>query len=299
MHILITGATGLIGKKLTKKLLKEGYSVSILTRNKAHADDIFSHQVTSYQSLQDIDHQIRFHGIINLAGESIANKRWTTQQKQKLCLSRWTITEQLCQWIKLARQPPEVLISGSAIGYYGSQGSEVITEQTLPHPGFTHDLCVQWEQLAKQAESTQTRVCCIRTSIVLAGHGGVIAKLLPLFRCGLGGIIAGGQQYMAWIHLDDIVEAIYFLLTQPTLHGPFNLCAPHPVTNSEFSKTLADILHKPCVFPIPAWTLRLIMGESASLVTDSQRAIPANLQQANFSFSYPLIYQALQAICYN
>lgn len=299
MQILITGATGIIGRTLTKKLLKEGYSVSILTRNKAHADSIFSHQVTSYQSLQDIDYQTHFNGIINLAGEPIAGKRWTREQKQKLCISRWAITEQLSQWINNAKQPPSVLISGSAIGYYGSQGSNVITEQTPPHSGFTHNLCISWEKLAKQAESPQTRVCYIRTGIVLASDAGAMSKLLPLFRYGFGAIIASGQQYMSWIHLNDMVEALYFLLTQPKLHGAFNLCAPQPVTNREFSKTLADILHRPCLFSIPAWLLKIIMGESASIITDSQRAMPANLLQANFSFSYPYIYQAIQDICYN
>lgn len=299
MHILITGATGFIGRQLTKKLLNEGYSVSILTRNKMHADSLFSYQVTSYQSLQDIDHQIHFDGIINLAGEPIADKRWTREQKQTLCLSRWTITEQLSQWIKRSKQPPSVLISGSAIGYYGSQGSNVITEQTLPLSGFTHNLCISWEKLAKQAESPQTRVCYIRTGIVLASNAGAMSKLLPLFRYGFGSIIAGGQQYMSWIHLNDMVEAIYFLLTQPTLYGAFNLCAPQPVTNREFSKTLATTLHRPCLFSIPTWLLKIIMGERASIITDSQRAIPANLLQANFVFSYPYLHQAIQDICYN
>lgn len=293
MRVFITGATGLIGRHLTQKLLDNHHQVTVLSRDIDRARKLFGEQVSYCSSLDDPTAINRMDAVINLAGEPIADKRWTTRQKRRLCQSRWKITERLSVLIKNSPYPPSVFISGSAIGFYGAQADNIVTEETRPHREFTHQLCERWEAYAKQAKSPATRVCLLRTAVVLSTSGGALPKILTPFKLGFGGVIGSGKQYMAWIHIQDMVDGIYFLLTTPDLHGPFNMAAPNPVTNYEFSHTLARQLKRPCFMPIPALLLRIIMGESATVVIHGQRAEPARLAEAGFTFSHDNIAGAL------
>ncbi len=293
MHILVTGATGLIGHPLTRQLLARAHQVTVLTRSPERARAIFEDRVSYWSTLADKSDLNHLDAVVNLAGEPIADKRWTSAQKQRLCQSRWTITEQLARLINNSSQPPKVFISGSAVGFYGNQCQRPVTEQTLPHDEFTHQLCARWESLALVAGG-QTRVCLLRTGVVLAINGGALAKMLPLFRLGLGGYVSNGQQYFPWIHQDDMVGSILYLLCHDELHGPFNLVSPHPVNNAQFSTTLAHVLNRPAVLHMPASILRLLMGESSILMLTGQRALPIRLVAAGFHFRYAWLEEALR-----
>ncbi|WP_232096358.1 TIGR01777 family oxidoreductase, partial [Serratia ureilytica] len=195
-----------------------------------------------------------------------------------------------------APPPPGGRISGSAVGYYGDQGQAVVTEEEPPHDEFTHQLCQRWEALALQAQSDATRVCLLRTGVVLAPQGGALAKMLPPFRFGLGGPIGDGRQYLPWIHLEDMVNGIIYLLDHATLSGPFNMVAPYPVHNEQFAAQLANVLDRPAFLRVPAFVMRLLMGEAAVLVLGGQRAVPKRLEEAGFHFRYLELEQALDDV---
>ncbi|AOM39398.1 TIGR01777 family oxidoreductase [Xenorhabdus hominickii] len=296
MRILITGGTGLIGHRLTCQLLSLSHSITILSRSPQKVYSLFSDYVECWTTLDEQHDLNDFDAVINLAGEPIVNKRWTPKQKAKLCQSRWQLTEQLSKLINASKSPPSVFISGSAISYYGDQQQSVVTENDTPHDEFAHQLCERWEQLALLAESDKTRVCLLRTGIVLAKEGGAMQKMLPLFRFGLGGAFGNGKQYMPWIHIDDMVNGIYYLLVSPELHGPFNMTSPYPVHNDQFSATLASVLHRPSFVRIPALVLKVMMGEAAELVLGGQQAIPKKLEDAGFGFRYSQLEEALQDV---
>ncbi|QUY48352.1 TIGR01777 family oxidoreductase [Serratia plymuthica] len=296
MRILITGATGLIGSSLTRRLLSLSHSITVLTRDVQRAHERFGEQVSYWSTLQDQTSLDGFDAVINLAGEPIADKRWSKAQKARLCHSRWDLTERLAALINAGSSPPGVLISGSAVGYYGDQGQAVVTEDEAPHDEFTHQLCQRWESLALQAQSDATRVCLLRTGVVLASTGGALAKMLPPFRLGLGGPIGDGRQYLPWIHLDDMVNGILYLLEHATLQGPFNMVAPYPVHNEQFAAQLANVLDRPAFLRVPAFAIRLLMGEAAVLVLGGQRAVPRRLEEAGFSFRFLELEQALDDV---
>lgn len=296
MRILITGATGLIGSSLTQRLLSLSHPITVLTRDVQRARERFGEQVSYWSTLQDQTSLDGFDAVINLAGEPIADKRWSKAQKERLCHSRWDLTERLAALINAGSSPPSVLISGSATGYYGDQGQAVVTEDEAPHDEFTHQLCQRWESLALQAQSNATRVCLLRTGVVLARKGGALAKMLPPFRLGLGGPIGNGRQYLPWIHLDDMVNGIIYLLEHATLQGPFNMVAPYPVHNEQFAAQLANVLDRPAFLRVPAFAMRLLMGEAAVLVLGGQRAVPRRLEEAGFSFRFLELEQALDDV---
>ncbi|MEE4407473.1 MULTISPECIES: TIGR01777 family oxidoreductase [unclassified Serratia (in: enterobacteria)] len=296
MRILITGATGLIGSSLTQRLLSLSHSITVLTRDVQRARERFGEQVSYWSTLQDQTSLDGFDAVINLAGEPIADKRWSKAHKERLCHSRWDLTERLAALINAGSSPPGVLISGSAAGYYGDQGQAVVTEDEAPHDEFTHQLCQRWESLALQAQSDATRVCLLRTGVVLANKGGALAKMLPPFRLGLGGPIGNGRQYLPWIHLDDMVNGILYLLEHATLQGPFNMVAPYPVHNEQFAAQLANVLDRPAFLRVPAFAMRLLMGEAAVLVLGGQRAVPKRLEEAGFSFRFLELEQALDDV---
>ncbi|EMG9583634.1 TIGR01777 family oxidoreductase, partial [Klebsiella oxytoca] len=244
---------------------------------------------------RDFEHQVNLNGfdaVINLAGEPIADKRWTAEQKQRLCHSRWDITQKLVTLINASDAPPAVLISGSAAGYYGDLGEVVVTEEEPPHNEFTHKLCARWEQIACEAQSDRTRVCLLRTGVVLAPRGGILAKMAPAFKLGLGGPIGSGRQYLAWIHIDDMVNGILWLLDND-LRGPFNMVSPYPVRNEQFAHALGHALNRPAIFRVPAAAIRLLMGESSVLVLGGQRALPKRLEAAGFGFRWYDLEEAL------
>lgn len=292
MKILITGGTGLIGRHLIPRLLELKHSVTVVTRNPAKAQQLLDARVSLLKGLNELSNLNDVDAVINLAGEPIADKRWSEEQKQRLCNSRWQITQRIADLINASDTPPQVLISGSASGYYGDLGEVVVTEEEPPHNEFTHKLCARWEQIACEAQSDRTRVCLLRTGVVLAPKGGILAKLLPLFRLGLGGPIGNGRQYLAWIHIDDMVNGILWLLDNE-LRGPFNMVSPYPVRNEQFSHTLGHVLHRPTIMRAPAFAVRLMMGESAVLVLGGQRALPKRLEAAGFAFRWYDLEEAL------
>jgi uncharacterized protein len=294
MNILITGATGLIGSALVQHWQQQ-HQLIALTRHNTKAQQLIAQGVAAVTDLHQVDFNT-LDAVINLAGEPIFGKRWTDTQKQQLCQSRWQLTQQLYQAIAAAETAPTVFISGSAIGYYGGQQQQIIDEDYAHiHADFSHSLCQRWEQIALQASSARTRVCLLRTGIVLAKHGGALQRMLLPFKLGLGGKLGTGRQFMSWVHLDDMVRLIDFLLIHPTLHGAFNATAPHPVTNAEFTQQLAAILHRPTLLPLPSPVLRFIMGEMADLLLNSQRVVPTRLIAADFQFQYPRLADALTA----
>ena len=295
MKILVTGGTGLIGGHLVPRLQELGHQVTVLTRHRDTAREKLNDRVTLWDTLGDKQNLDGFDAVINLADEPIADKRWTTEQKDRLCQSRWRITQKLADLINASETPPSVLISGSATGYYGDLGEVVVTEEEPPHNEFTHKLCARWEQIACEAQSDKTRVCLLRTGVVLAPKGGILGKMVPPFRLGLGGPIGNGRQYLAWIHIDDMVNAILWLLDND-LRGPFNMVSPYPVRNEQFAHALGHALQRPAILRVPATVIRLLMGESSVLVLGGQRALPKRLEAAGFPFRWYDLEEALSDV---
>ncbi|EER8902855.1 TIGR01777 family protein [Escherichia coli O157:H7] len=292
MNIVITGGTGLIGRHLIPRLLELGHQITVMTRNPQKASSVLGPRVTLWQGLADQSNLNGIDAVINLAGEPIADKRWTHEQKERLCQSRWNITQKLVDLINASDTPPSVLISGSATGYYGDLGEVVVTEEEPPHNKFTHKLCARWEEIACRGQSDKTRVCLLRTGVVLAPDGGILGKMLPPFRLGLGGPIGSGRQYLAWIHIDDMVNGILWLLDNE-LRGPFNMVSPYPIRNEQFAHALGHALHRPAILRVPATAIRLLMGESSVLVLGGQRALPKRLEEAGFAFRWYDLEEAL------
>jgi uncharacterized protein (TIGR01777 family) len=295
MKILITGGSGLIGSNIIPIL--RPCDVSVYTRNVAMAEQILGYKIHFLSTLTHLTNLDDFDVVINLAGEPIVAKKWTDEQKKKIEHSRWSITENIVALINAGKNPPELLISGSAIGFYGRQQDQIIDEDfASPHDEFSHQLCERWEFLAKQAESDKTRVCILRTGVVITRRGGALQKMLLPFKLGLGGPIGNGQQYMSWIHLEDMLRGIAHLINNESCEGTYNFTAPNPVTNSEFSRELASALSRPCLFKVPEFMLRMMMGEMADLVIYGQRVVPKRLQESGYEFIYQDISQAFDCL---
>ncbi|GLS25400.1 epimerase [Marinibactrum halimedae] len=290
----MTGASGLIAQHWLSMFGKE-YEVTGLTRN---VDSAKSHSVEPITWIESLDRYPNFDDfdvVLNLAGESLAAKRWSDTQKQEIRQSRWALTKILVSKIKASQRPPSVFISGSAVGIYGDHRSVVIDELSQPSgESFGQELCAQWESIALQAQEF-TRVVLLRTGIVLSTKGGALAQMLPPFKFGMGGVMGNGEHYMPWIHIDDMARAIEFLLTK-NLSGPVNVTSPEPMTNREFTQALASTLHRPAFFPMPALALRLLFGEMSQLLTLSQRVVPQRLSQEGFEFQYPSLSSAFQQL---
>ena len=295
MKILITGATGLIGTQLCAQLVKT-HSLTVLTRDSDKAKQKLGGQIDFINALCDIDFNT-LDCVINLAGEPIVNKRWSDKQKEIIRNSRIELTQEITAAIKSSSTPPHTFISGSAIGYYGRQGTQQIDEEfTQVHQEFSHTLCNDWENAARDAETESTRVCLIRTGIVLSTNGGALQKMLPPFKLGLGGPVASGEQGMSWIHINDMVSLIEFVMNNQHLTGAINATAPTPQSNRAFSKTLAKVLHRPAIFPMPAWVLNIAMGEMADLLIFGQYVVPNKLLDAGFEFQYPELQRAFETL---
>ncbi|MEQ9547503.1 MAG: TIGR01777 family oxidoreductase [Marinobacter sp.] len=293
-RILVTGGTGFIGQVLCPKLIAKGYSLTVLSRQSETDVRAACGRVEAISKLDMLKGHRGFDGIINLAGEGIADKRWSEQRKQALRDSRIGLTRQLVSVVKSWDVKPGVLVSGSAVGYYGNQQDAQVNEDTPPNDEFTHRLCRDWEAEAVKLEADGVRVCLSRTGLVAGPGGGFLQRMLLPFRLGLGGRLGSGDQYMPWVHRDDVVAALIFMLESEDATGPYNVVSPNPVTNREFTRCLARALNRPAIFPAPAPVLKLALGEMSRLLLTGQQAIPQRLTQQDFQFSYPDLTEALE-----
>ena len=294
MRILITGGTGLIGRQLCKALLAEGHELTVLSRNPASVPVKCGAVVHALAGLAEWQPEQAFDAVINLAGEPIVDKSWTAKRKQVLWDSRVTLTEELVRCIAVAEHKPGVLLSGSAVGYYGNRGDIMLDEAACAGEGFAAELCKAWEDAARVAESVGVRTCLLRTAPVLSNDGGMLGKMLPAFRLGLGARLGDGKQWMSWVHMQDYVAMVLRLLCDPHAAGPYNMAAPQPVTNAEFTRTLAAALHRPALFVAPAILLKLGMGERASLLLEGQRVLPRKMEAAQYRFAFTNLADALR-----
>lgn len=304
MKIAVTGGSGWIGRHLCRALAEKGHQVYVLTRQPrlevlgAHTvlwpGDVPDAEVTSGNWLQALEGA---DAVVHLAGTSIAEKRWNEVQKKRILLSRTLSTQVLIEGCKHLTSPPKALISASAVGYYGSTGDVMVTEEHPAGEGFLAEVCQQWEKEAGKAEELGMRVALLRTGIVLGEDGGALKQLMLPFRLYLGGPLGSGKQWMPWIHLQDEVGLLLFLIEHPEASGPFNASSPHPVTNRQFSQVLGRLMKRPSFFRTPAPILRLALGEMAdALLLGGQRAIPARAIDLGYRFAYPDLEQALHSL---
>lgn len=293
MNILLTGGTGLIGRALCKHWLSQGHQLWVWSRSPEQVADRCGESVTGIGDLGELD-QVRLDAVINLAGAPIADRPWTKSRRLLLWNSRIKLTEQLVEWLATRQQKPALLISGSAVGWYGDGGERELSEDDSPVTNdFASQLCAAWEESATRAESFGIRVVVVRTGLVLAAHGGFLQRLRPLFALGLGGRQGSGRQWMPWIHINDQIGLIDFLLHQPGAAGPYNACAPQPVRNADFAKAYAASLGRPAVLPVPALALKVGLGELSGLILGGQKAQPLRLQAAGFQFRFVTLDAAL------
>lgn len=293
VRILLTGGTGLIGRALCRQWRAQGHDLVVWSRSPERVARLCAgaHGVAT---LRELDGAPPFDAVINLAGAPIADRPWTVQRRKVLWRSRVDLTRELVDWLSRCEQRPRVLISGSATGWYGDRGQAPLDEDS--HPGehdFGSQLCVAWEDEARRAEGLGMRVVFLRTAPVLARDGGMLPRLRLPFSMGLGGRLGSGQQWMPWIHLDDVVGLIDFLLHRTDCRGAFNACAPHLVRNADFAGTLATTLRRPMLLSVPAWTLRMALGEMSVLLLGSQHLQPKKAMEAGYRFRFPHLEAAL------
>jgi uncharacterized protein len=295
MRVAITGATGLVGRSLVPKLLAAGHEVVVLTRNASTATQKFPQAtVVQYRPLESGDWQRAIDGcdgVVNLAGEPIAEKKWTTEQKQILLDSRKIGTAKVVEAIEQASQKPKVLVNASAIGFYGSSETATFDESSGAGNDFLADLCQQWEQAAA---ATTARLVVLRLGIVL-GDGGALGKMIPAFRMFMGGPIGSGNQWFSWIHVDDVVAAIVQALTDEGMAGTFNATAPEPVRMKELSQKLGEAMGRPSWMPVPGFVLETMLGDGAVVVLEGQQVLPKALIAKGFSYQHGAIASALKA----
>ncbi len=294
--VLVTGATGFIGQRLCEVLSAYGHDVIALVRDPAKAHP-FRPPFTLITALDQIADGARIDAIVNLAGEPIANGLWTKAKREKILRSRLDMTADVVRLIARLDRRPELLVNGSAIGWYGLRGDEELTEADDPGPCFSRDVCAAWEQAACRAEQLGVRVVRLRIGLVLGSEGGMLARLLTPFEWGVGGPIGSGRQWMSWIERDDLVRLILHAIARQEIAGPLNAVAPHPVRNAEFAKALAHALHRPALFRVPAAPLRLLAGDFAGeLLLGGQRIVPDRALASGFVFRHPELEDALAAI---
>jgi hypothetical protein len=274
MNVAITGASGFIGRAVAENLRDSGHIV----------------RAVSLRGGLEPGALAGVNAVVHLAGEPVA-QRWTAAARDRILRSRVEGTRALVAAMR--GQPPQVLISASAVGYYGSRGDEVLTESAPPADDFLGRVAAAWEEAAQAAESLGVRVARLRIGVVLGPGGGALARMLPPFRLGVGGRLGSGHQWMSWIHIDDLIALIAFLMRESTVRGAFNATSPFPVTNREFTRALAEAVHRPAILPVPAFALRWMFGEMSEVLLASQRAFPDAAQRAGFVFEHPDIYAVL------
>lgn len=282
MRILISGATGLVGSALVESLHSKGHNIRCLQRNKKpgstsiwQTDDLFAAPESDEP----------FDVVIHLAGENVADGRWSNSKKRRIMNSRIDGTRELVEYLATLPKPPSTFICASAIGYYGDRGDEILTEESGQGAGFLKDVCKNWEIEARKASQSGSRVVILRFGMVLSPKGGALSKMLPPFKAGIGGPIGKGEQYMSWVTIRDLTEIVNFAINTDSLEGPVNVVSPTPIVNKEFTKTLAEVLKKPARLPAPPFGLRLLFGEMADeMLLSSSRVKPEKLLKAGYVF---------------
>ncbi len=297
MNILVSGSTGLVGTALVSALNDAGHEVVRLVRTKSRSP---SKELIGWDPEANYVDAAGLEGldaVVHLAGEPIASGRWNAAKKARIRDSRVRGTQLLCAALSQTVKPPAVLISASAIGFYGDRGDEVLTEASREGNGFLAEVCREWEAATEPARQKGIRVVNLRFGVILSVHGGALAKMLTPFKMGVGGIIGSGRQYMSCIAIDDVICAIQYALSTASLAGPVNVVGPVPVTNYEFTKTLGQVLGRPTIFPMPAFAARLALGEMADeLLLASNRVEPKKLLESGFQFQYPGLEAALRHV---
>ena len=295
MKILLTGSHGLVGNALTTSLTGDGHDVMSLVRRQAANDS----EIEWHPDRGEINDQ-QLEGldvVVHLAGESIASGRWTDEKKRKIRESRVKGTELLSESLARLSPPPSTFICASAIGYYGDRGDQLLTEASAPGNDFLAEVCIAWEEATRSAEQKGIRTIRCRFGIILDENGGALQRMLTPFRMGIGGKVGDGKQWMSWIALEDVVRGIQFVMDQYEIRGPVNFTAPHPVTNSEFTKDMGEVLSRPTLFSMPAFAARLAFGEMAdALLLSSARVEPKCLTEAGFEFKHKNLRAALEYI---
>jgi uncharacterized protein len=296
-RVTVTGATGLIGRRLVRALHERGDEVTVLSRSPDRARELYGFDAQGWdpgtgpapaEALAGRD------AVVHLAGEDVA-QRWTKEAKRRIHDSREQGTRHLVEGLRAAEPRPAVLVSSSAVGYYGAHGDEPLPEDTPPGDDFLARVCIAWEREAQAAEELGMRVVRVRTGVVLDKGGGALGKMLPFFKAGIGGPVAGGRQLLPWVHADDVVGIYLRALDDPAWSGPFNATAPEPVTNKAFSKSLGRALRRPALAPVPAFAIQLLYGDMSEIVTEGQNAVPQRTLELGYEYAHPALDEALRS----
>jgi hypothetical protein len=302
MKVAITGATGFVGSSLVKKLFTEGHQVLVLTRNPATAQKVFPSipnlEIVAYTPTESGSWQEAIagcNGVVNLAGEPIAEKRWTAQEKQEILNSRKLGTQKIVEAIAKANLKPSVLVNASAIGYYGTSETSTFDESSPAGNDFLAQVCQAWEEEAQKVKAYGTRLVILRLGIVL-GQGGAIAKMITPFKLFAGGPLGSGRQWFSWIHREDLVNLIIQALTNANMEGVFNATAPNPVRMAELAQTMGELMQRPSWLPVPSFALESLLGEGAMVVLEGQQVLPNRTQSSDFNYQYSTVKQALKEI---
>lgn len=299
MKVLVTGATGLVGRSVVKVLQENHIEVVVLTRNIAKAALTLGSKCKYFQwsdntALPPAEAFVGVEGVINLMGENIADKPWDETRKKSLYSSRVDGTARLVEAMAQMPKKNAVLVSASAIGIYGDRGSEELTENSALGDGFLARLCKDWEKESLRARDIGARVVIVRSGVVIGHDGGALKKMLPIFKLGLGGKISSGEQFMSWIHVEDLARMYVEAVRDSSISGVFNGTSPYPATNTEFTKALGSALSRKALFPVPAFVLNVVFGEMSSVLLESQRVLPTNFKQKKFHFHYPTLAMTLK-----
>ena len=294
MKVLITGGSGFIGQHLCRRLAAHGHELTVLTRKPRKAARVLPEGARLVTSLDDIENDAAIDGIVNLAGESLFAGRWTERRKKTLFASRVGVTEGVVGLVSRLDRKPAVLVSGSAVGFYGNaDNAELSEESPARRRDFGYLLCDAWEQAARPVSRQGVRLCLVRTGIVLGSDGGMLSKLLPVYRLGLGAMLGDGNQWLSWVHIDDMVAVLVRALETPGVDGVFNACAPAPVTQREFHHSLARKVKRPALLRVPSAALKAGLGEQSAMLIGGQRVYPRRLEQQGFIFRFPDLDSAL------